>query len=279
MHLRAVCCTLLLLTSAIYAETPECRPLPGADALWRKSDLRFVLVGEMHGTTETPQVFRDLICAAHAAKRPLLVGLERPSAEQKSIDRFLAAEDHADAVRELLRERDWNVFDGRSSKAMLALLEELRTLRLRGDIQGVLAFDDARSGEAPAQREQRMAAMLTAAADRVPNGLVIALTGNWHGSKKPSARFGYPWMAMLLPSSETTVSLLATDKGGEAWIQTSDGCGPHPISSSGGDQRGVVMPDPRAAQRGYDGALSIGANLTASAPALPNAPPPPACSK
>jgi hypothetical protein len=29
---------------------PECAPLPGADALLSRPDLRFVLVAEMHGT-------------------------------------------------------------------------------------------------------------------------------------------------------------------------------------------------------------------------------------
>jgi len=231
----------------------------------------------MHGTTETPQVFCDLVCAAHAAKRPVFVAVERPAAEQKSIDRFFAPENHGETVRELLREPGWDILDGRSSKAMLALLEELRALRLHSDLRGVTAFDDARTGEPPAQREQRMAAMLSAAADRCAGCVVIALTGNLQASKKPVARFSYSWMAMLLPSAET-VSLLVTGRGGEAWTQTSDGCAPHSLRSSGGEQRGVFLADPRAAKRGYDGALSTGLPSTASAPAIPNPPQAPACS-
>jgi hypothetical protein len=123
-----------------------------------------------------------------------------------------------------------------------------------------------------------MADVLTAAADRVSDGVVIVLTGNLHGSKKPSARSGsYPWMAMLLPSGG--ISLLVTDKGGEAWIQTSDGCGPHKMGSTGGDVRGIVLGESLAAQRGYDGALSIGSYTTASLPAIPGAPQAPACSQ
>jgi len=106
-----VLCTGLNLAASIQAQIPECRPLPGPDDLWTRSNLRFILVGEMHGTTETPQVFRDLVCAGHAAKRPLLVGVERPTAEQKAIDRFLAPEDHGDAVRALLREPGWEILD------------------------------------------------------------------------------------------------------------------------------------------------------------------------
>ncbi|HEY2014334.1 MAG TPA: hypothetical protein VGH38_12580 [Bryobacteraceae bacterium] len=278
MNLILALCTGMCLAAALHAQTPECPPLPGADSLWTRPNLRFILVGEMHGTTETPQAFRDLVCAAHRAKRPLLVGVERPTAEQKAIERFLAPEDHGNAVDALLREPGWAVLDGRSSRAMLTLLEELRTLRLRGDIEEVTAFDDARAGETPAQREQRMAAMLTAAADRLPDCLVIVLTGNLHASKKPVARFGsYSWMAMLLPSAET-ISLVVTDRGGQAWTQTADGCGPHALGPSGGDQRSVVLAEPRASQRGFDGALSTGLSSTASPPATPGAPQTPACS-
>jgi hypothetical protein len=162
---------------------------------------------------------------------------------------------------------------------MLKLLEELRRLRLRGDIQAVVAFDDVQTGDPAARREQRMASMLTAAADRFPNCLVIVLTGNLHASKKPVARFGsYLWMAMLLPSTET-ISLLATDRGGEAWIQTTDGCGPHALGPSGGDERGVFLAEPRATERGFDGTLSTGLYSTASAPATASAPQERACLK
>ena len=269
-------CILLCLSGNIHAQAPPCQPLPRADSLW-VPDLPFILVGEMHGTTETPQVFRDLVCAARATKRPVLVGLERPSSEQAAIDAFLAPENHAEAVRALLRERDWGVFDGRSSKAMLALLEELRLLRMHGDIRGIIAFDDRRPGETPAQREQRMAAYLTAAADRIPGSLVIVLTGNLHARQKPVARFGgYPWMAMLLPPE--TISLLVTDKGGEAWDQTTDeGCGPHLLKDSGGERRGILLAEQSIVERGFDGVLSTGLPATASGPAMPKAPPPPAC--
>jgi hypothetical protein len=143
----------------------------------------------------------------------------------------------------------------------------------------VVAFDDVRVGEPLAQREHRMAAVLTAAAERLPDCLVIVLTGNLHASKKRMARFGsYPWMGMLLPSAQT-ISLLVTDKGGEAWTQTEEGCGPHALPPSGGDTRGVLLGSLRAAERGFDGILSTGLSSTASPPANPNAPQPPACSK
>jgi hypothetical protein len=271
---------VLSLAIAGYVETlPGFESLPGAGTLYSRPDLRFVLVGEMHGTVESPEIFRDLVCAATSSKRPIVVGIERSTREQKAIDTFMAPGNHEAAISALLAERGWNVFDGRSSRAMLMLLEALRSLKLEGQISEIVAFDDARAGESPAQGEQRMASALIAAANRHKNALVIALTGNLHASKKLIEGFGsYPWMAMLLPTAQT-VSLFVTDKGGEAWNQMEDGCRPHKQSSSGGAQRGVVLSASAAPIPGYDGVLPTGLTSTASFPAVKDAPPPPACSK
>jgi hypothetical protein len=62
---------------------PGCGPLPGAGALWERPAVRFILVGEMHGTGETPVIFRDLACTAAAGKRllaSLCMVLERTAA-------------------------------------------------------------------------------------------------------------------------------------------------------------------------------------------------------
>lgn len=272
---------LAVLSLAItgYAGTlPGFEALPGAGTLYSRPDLRFVLVGEMHGTVESPAIFRDLVCAATSSKRPIVVGIERSTREQKAIDTFMAPGNHEAAISALLAERGWNVFDGRSSRAMLMLLEALRPLKLEGRISEIVAFDDARAGESPAQGEQRMASALIAAADRHKNALVIALTGNLHASKTLIEGFVYPWIAMLLPTAQT-VSLFVTDKGGEAWNQMEDGCRPHKQSSSGGAQRGIVLSESAAPIPGYDGVLPTGLTSTASSPAVKDAPPPPACSK
>jgi len=117
-----------------------------------------------------------------------------------------------------------------------------------------------------------------AAADPHANALVLALTGNLHASKKLIDGFGpYPFMAMLLPATQT-VSLFVTDIGGEAWTQMEGGCRPHKLRSSGGDRRGIKLSVKAAPLPGFDGAASTGFAATASPPAIANAPPPPACS-
>ena len=267
-----------LSIAACAQNSPVCQPLPGADALWSKPGVRFILLGEMHGTTEAPALFRDLVCAAAAGKRPVVVGVERSTREQAAIDAFMRADGHAAAVDALLAERGWGGFDGRSSRAMLALLEALRTLKLEGRISEVVALDGSRPDDPDAAREQRMASALIAAVGRHPNAVVVALTGNVHASKKLIEGFGsYPFMAMLLPAAQT-ISLFVADKGGEAWTEVEGRCGPHKLPSTGGDRRGITLSETTAPLPGFDGTASTGLAATASAPALPNAPPPPACS-
>lgn len=250
---------------------PACSPVPGAGALWSKPDLRFIVVGEMHGSVETPALFADLVSAAMSGTRPVVVGLERPVEEQADIDRFLTGTDHAAATHALPRHTTWHMFDGRSSRAMLALLESLRALKA-----DVVSFDDRRPGETPAENEQRLAAVLAAAARR-PGALLLALTGNLHGSRKPIAAYGgYPFMAMRLPPDQT-LTLFAADRGGESWSQMNGACAPHAFKSTNGVARGVDL-TARAPMAGYDGVLSTGLPSTASPPAVDNAPAPPACS-
>jgi hypothetical protein len=266
---------LALAPCARAASEPVCQPLPGAQLLWSTPGVRFVLVGEMHGTAETPPLFRDLVCAAESAQRPIVVGVERSVGEQPGIDAFLSVANRDNAGTGLLAQRGWHIFDGRSSRAMLALLEDLRALQRQGRIVEVVAFSDFRPEDSPAEGEKRMASVLIAAANRRPNGLVSALTGNVHASKKELASVAT--MAMALPSAET-LSLLVIDKGGEAWNQSEDGCGPHKYRSTGGDRRCITLSEKAAPLPGFDGVASTGLAATASPPAVPGAPPPPACS-
>jgi hypothetical protein len=198
----------------------------------------------MHGTAETPVIFSDLICSGPSTKRPIVAGIERPVEEQETINIFMAPADHEDAVHGLLSQKGWDMLDGRSSRAMLALLEDLRAMKQQGIVADVVAFSDARSGEAAAKREERMAAVLTNSASRYPNALVVALTGNLHPSKAVLKSFGYAMMATYLPS-EKTVSLFVSDLGGEAWTSMNGECQPHTLKSTGGEHRGYHPVDDR----------------------------------
>lgn len=246
-----------------------CAAIPGSEQLWLKQDVRFILIGEMHGTNEGPGIFGDLVCAAGSTSRPIIVGIEHSHEEQGAIDAFMAPSNHEESRRALLLKQDWKALDGRSSRAMLLLLETLRALKLNGRIAEVVAFSDhARTGEPAEKGEERMASPLIAAARHQPRALVIALSGSVHASKRSFTELGsYSTMAMFLPSHET-LSLYIADQGGEAWNCQDNECKPHALGPSGGFRRGVVLSKGEGLAAGFDGWLSTGLKATASFPAV-----------
>lgn len=262
MRFLAFCC---LLSSATILARATCAPIPGSERLWSNPRLRFVVVGEMHGTNETPAIFKDLVCSARDVKRLIVVGVELR--DQAAIDRYLKSTDEENARRELLKQPEWlNGSDGRTSEAMLQLLRHLRALKRKGAISAVVAFSASRPGDSAARGEKRMASVLLAASKRTPNALIIVLTGNVHACKKRLAEVPYPLMASFLPSA-TTTSLFVTGMGGEAWTCEDDGCKPHPFGPSRGLKRGVDLNPALSPLSGYEGVLSTGLHATASPPA------------
>jgi hypothetical protein len=265
MYIPRFSLLLLVVCYARAEQQPSCVGISGTEQLWFRPGVRFTVVGEMHGTAETPAIFLDLVCSAVAAKRPMLVGVELR--DQHAIDVFMRPGEDEAAVSDLLSANEWTRSDGRSSHAMLTLLQELRGFKLKGLISGVVAFADTFSQESAAQGEKRMAAALQAAANKNPDALVIALVGNVHAAKGTLPGVGPdPLMASFLPASET-VSLFVTDRGGEAWNCQGGGCGPHELGPSGGNERGITLSPGASPLPGYDGVLSTGHKATASSPA------------
>jgi hypothetical protein len=103
----------------------------------------------MHGTAEAPAIFRDLVCSASGAKRPILIGVELR--EQQEINLFMHPGDDEAAERSLRSSNQWSQSDGRNSQAMLMLLKELRAFKLKGLISGIVAFAATFPEESAAQ--------------------------------------------------------------------------------------------------------------------------------
>jgi len=95
--------------------------------------VRFLILGEIHGTKEIPALVADAACAI-SRTRPVVVALEIHTRAQADIDAYLAS-DGGEAARNLLLDGPaWAIrtADGRSSQAMLDLIETLRVLRQEG---------------------------------------------------------------------------------------------------------------------------------------------------
>jgi hypothetical protein len=264
----------LKVTSAMAA----CSQVPGAEQIWSKPDVRWVLVGELHGSNETPAAFFDLVCDALVKGRHVTVVLERPTSEQAALEGILKAADVTTATHALLSEPDWvNGMDGRASEAILRLLIALRGLRREYPDLAVAAFDAPYSGNAPGARDEAMGRALLALGNAAPRKLILILTGNVHAMQAPV--FGYDFAAMFLPPKER-LSLEVTDRGGESWTDSEGACGAWKGGVRDKDAtrlRGIFL-DPSLARYGkVDGILSLGAPLTASAPAAGDPSPLPAC--
>jgi len=166
------------------AANPDgCGPLDDPQQLARTA--RIVLVGEMHGTREFPALAARLACQALDAGRPATLALEIPLEEDARLAAYMASDGKAQAAAALAQgSAFWHkVRDGRSSGAMLELIEQARRWRAAGKPVQVVAIDKPRS--APGTRDEHMAARVRQASLDKPESLVIALTGNMHNRLAP----------------------------------------------------------------------------------------------
>lgn len=262
-----------LLAATLAATAPACAPIEGWDQVLAKDEIRWVVVGELHGTAETPAMFADAVCLSAIERGPVVVALEMPSSDQAGIDAFIASDGGGAARAEFLKGLHWNLQmkDGRSSEAFYRMMDRLRQMHAAGAVSRVVAFQDVSPADDPpgdqGPYETRLAAIVRDAAG--PDGTVLVLVGNAHARKSeatPSSPERKPFLPMAahLPPAQT-LTLYAIGNGGTAWICQADGCGAH-------DDTGPAEPMDRSViltpvmNGAYDGLLSLGVKITASPP-------------
>ena len=130
--IRSILFSLVLAASPVLAETPPCRPIGGLDKVLEPG--KILLLGEMHGTAESPAFVADLACHAAKAGRPVTVALEINRAESPRVEAYLASKGLPEDRAALVQGSFWSnqPRDGRSSEAMAGLLDSLRKLRQQG---------------------------------------------------------------------------------------------------------------------------------------------------
>ena len=268
MGLFVLLSSLLLAATpaAVPTTMPPCDPIAGWEQVIGSEKVRFIVLGEMHGTNEVPAIFADAVCLT-AETRRVVVAVEQPAFEQGAIDDFLSSDGGPAAKRAFLGAQMWHgsMKDGRSSEASFRLFETLRQWKAAGRIAGVVAMQPSNfsARPTPAEYEKAMADLVAAAAG--PDAIVLALTGNVH-----ARRSEVPWGDRYLPMAahlprESTVTLDVWSAGGEAWNCTGPTtCGPNPLQGPPNARaRGVEL---GAAGDAYSGVLHLGAPATASPP-------------
>lgn len=272
---------------------PECNAYEGAGALAGLAEDRIIIFGEaIHGTNESPDALFGLACLLAGEGVPVLVGLEAEHAAGAELDAFL---DHGDVSR--LYETTaamWDVHDGRSSRAILTLLQNLAGLRAAGLDVRVFAFDTTWSLDYQAQadwatvaRDAKMAEIVNETA-RAFEGAVLLLTGGFHARKQ-----SFPFDETLFVPMATGItvrpvlSLEMWHAGGSGWITGEvDG---EPVTGAitvtnllaeGAPARTFVLGEHEKilgedywGNAYWDGVYYTGP-ITASPPAFPSEPPP-----
>jgi hypothetical protein len=200
----------------------ECQAVAGLESLFAPG--AGLLLGEMHGTEQSPAFLANAVCLALKAGLPVTVALEIPREETSRTDAFLSSAGGESDRAALLAGPFWRADyqDGRRSQAMFALLERLRQFHASGKPVRAELLDRAVPPPTSVERDRRLAEALGEAFDKTPEGLVIGLLGNVH----TRIRRGVPWD----PNYETAGSVLLQQKpelhvtaldvsyrGGEAW--------------------------------------------------------------
>ena len=209
------CVALLLfvmVAGSVSAQSLDCVALANGARLAGPGAV--VLLGEIHGTVEAPTVVASLVCQALTAGRSVTVGLEIPIAEAAAIQSFLTSPDSTVARERLLAGAFWqrDYQDGRSSAAMIHLLETLARYRAATDALRVVLIDD------PSFAGGRDAHMAQAVADAIvarPDDVLVTLTGNLHNRLTRGTRYapmGYR-LRRLLPWDEPDIEALLLPGG------------------------------------------------------------------
>ena len=233
---------------------------------------RIFLLGELHGTQQSPAFVFSVACAVAAHGAEVVVGLELASTAQEWVDRYLASPGQPADHEALLQHGIWtrSYQDGRTSEAMLDLIERVRRLRHEGNSARILFFD-APGATGGQDREAKMASKIAASARVHTEAVHVILTGNMHSRMVPGNRRDrdYEPMGYLLQRQvpgNRIVALEVAHEGGTAWICAPD-CGVTSLAVRHAGPRWSIEIDDATRPSGHLGWYHVG-TFSASAPAV-----------
>lgn len=229
------------------AESPSSCPVNGFDRVRSPTQAahaiacdvdgrQLLIVGDYHGSNEIPDFVAQLMSAA-SAKRPVRLGLEMESFEQEPIRVYMASKGAAADRAALLHDDFWTVGEGRTSQAIVRLIERARELRAEGREVEVFTTVPEYPGDTAVKKAgglnaYRSAGTAQAIHTEVQHGaahsLVMAFVGNAHSAYAGPARGSEATVTERLLSDSPYVVNLDL-RGGSAWGCAPDGCGPHAL--------------------------------------------------
>lgn len=260
-----LCILALWLSSTAFSQSQAHTTDAPNPAGANQSAKEIILIGELHGTQETPRLFGNLVTVAAGEKnRRIGVGLELPIVLQRLIDDAVKNNTRVDSFREqLLANPAWQKLnDGRSSEAMLELICDM--LKLAQSQKVSFFFFDTRFDTQNIERaDESMAQFIGQRVREQRYDVTFILAGNIHANKASR----HPMKKKVVPMGhwleEQGFAVHSYDVGyseGEAWACTPE-CGVHHLGSW------RMRADSGAIDHeGYDGVLFVGP-IHASPPA------------
>ncbi|MCY1040414.1 hypothetical protein OV208_03695 [Corallococcus sp. bb12-1] len=238
-----------------------------------------LLIGEQLGSKEAPQMVGHVVCQAAQTGLTVVLGLSIPDTEQARVDAYLASPGAPADQDALLEGRFWSrpYQDGRSSRAILELIDRVRALRTAGQRVSLVAYDtDVLRGS---ERDAAQAKLWTGRRAAKPNEVHIVMAGNTHTRIEKGTEWdqGFTPMGHLMKDYPSLVVLEMSYAQGTRW-----GCD---LNRDGKLACGLVgaTPAPKVAAReglspyiqrldvpaseGFQGLLYVG-KLTPSLPAI-----------
>ena len=213
-----------------------------------------LILGEMHGTQQSPQLAGIAVCDALRAGRSVGLFMEWPTSLQDAL---------SDESRLLASAFFTGTFqDGRRSREMLGLAMRTQAWAKQGAPVSVVAMDPV-----DGDRNVGMATAVRGWMDAHPDSVAVVLVGNVHArlTKGFHDNASYePLGFRLVDLGDRVRSLDVRYANGSGWFCSPD-CGIHPLS---GESRGDDWKVDWFARGTFDGTYYIGVP-TPSPPAVP----------
>jgi hypothetical protein len=266
MKLAIFAMLALLAACASAPETADtaalsCAAPSGIDAVLDRKE-RYLVFGELHGTEQTPATFAEIVCAA-ARRGPVIVGVEWDESQATLMNAYVRSGASADlAARDRLADEIAS-FDGRGSRAGIAMFDRFRELSAKGAKLTIVPFSRSDKDPPGVQDDASYAQALREGAGS--EGRVLVLVGNAHAMRKEmtfSTVRVIPMASHLV--GDGVLSFNIAHAGGEHWGCINMRCRPSRAAAQPGPEGVTINP---AVSDQYDGQWNVG-RLTASPPAV-----------
>ncbi len=289
---------LLAFHAPLSAEAIDTCRLPEGWETVRARDAKFLVLGELHGTAESPQLVGDLACGLARSGKRILVGIEFDAFRNPALQEAWKLPD-AEFEKQLPTIGWAGRNDGVASRAMFNLVVRLHALKTRGASIDIVAFNGPRNEAQQARfaalarqgpHEAAQAENVADAAAASPHDIVLVLVGDFHARKRTVGEGAdrFDPMALRLSRSGPVLSLRLRYAGGTAWncqlkpgLQLRSGdpitanaitCGEYPVSATTDLRRQPFVQlgafPGSAEDNGFDGFFWVGP-IHASVPAVP----------